>query len=230
MRTPRTSRSDEPGVPSPDDAGALVVGLTGGIGAGKTTVAERLAEHGAEIVDADVIARDVVRPGRPALAEIRERFGPEVLEEDGSLDRGALARVVFGDPAARGDLEAITHPRIASAIATRLRGLAGEAAREGAVRIVVVDHPLLVETGRAARYPVVVTVEAPRARRRERLAAGRGMDPEDVEARMASQASDVERRSAATHVIDNGADLEHLHAQVDRLWEELSRTAAERVA
>lgn len=198
----------------------LVVGLTGGIGSGKSTVAEALSRRGADLVDADAVARAVVRPGRPALREIRERFGPGVLGRDGRLDRAALARLVFDDPDARRDLEAITHPRISAAIDERLTAL-----EDDEPRVVVVEHPLLVETGQAGRYPVVVVVEAPRPVRRDRLVRTRGMRAADVEARMEAQATETERRALATHVIDNSGDRDDLEAQVDRLWEELSRRA-----
>lgn len=198
----------------------LVVGLTGGIGSGKSTAAEALSRRGAEVIDADAVARAVVRPGRPALGEIRERFGPDVVTGAGRLDRPALARIVFDDPEARGDLEAITHPRISAAIEERLAAL-----EDDEPRVVVVDHPLLVETGQAGRYPVVVVVEAPRPVRRDRLVRARGMRPADVEARMEAQATDAERRAVATHVLDNSGDRDALEEQVDRLWDELARRA-----
>lgn len=216
-----TARTSPPPTRPDPDGRVLVVGLTGGIGSGKSTVAARLAEHGAEVVDADAVARAVVAPGQPALGEIADRFGPEILAEDGGLDRDALAAVVFADEQARQDLEEITHGRIRSRIAERLDALAaGEAG--GEERIVVVDHPLLVETGGAADYPVVVVVTAPAAVRLERLVEQRGMDPEDARARLASQATDVQRRAVATHVIDNDGDREALAAQVDDLWERLT--------
>jgi dephospho-CoA kinase len=195
----------------------LVVGLTGGIGSGKSTVADLLAARGAIVLDADAIAREVVEPGRPALAAIAERFGPGVLRADGSLDRPALAAVAFVDAASRRDLEAITHPAINDEFTARM-----DAAPDAAV--VVCDVPLLVEsaTGRNRRYDVVVVVEAPLEVRLERLAA-RGMAPAEAQRRMAAQATDEQRRAVATYVIENGTDRPALEAEVERVWQELRR-------
>lgn len=203
----------------------LLVGLTGGIGSGKSTVAARLADHGAELIDADAVAREVVEPGEPALAEIRERFGPGVITADGALDRSALADIVFDDADARADLEAITHPRIGAAISERLAAVDDTGSRDGRRPVVVVDHPLLLETGQVDDFPVVVAVLAPPEVRLERLTTQRGMDADDVRARIASQATDDERRAAATHVIDNSGGREQLAEQVDALWRRLETTA-----
>jgi len=198
-----------------------VVGLTGGIGSGKSTVAGLLRQAGAVVIDADAIARLVVEPGRPALAQIVDRFGAEVLLADGRLDRPALAGVVFNDPSALADLEAITHPRIGEEIATRFAAIqAEEAAAPGVRRVVVLDHPLLVESGMAAGLDVVVVVEAPIEARVARLVQ-RGLDEADARARIAVQTDDASRRSAATHLIDNGDTLVVLGAQVAGLWHEL---------
>lgn len=201
-----------------------MVGLTGGMGSGKSTVARELEALGAEVIDADVLAREVVAPGEPALEEIRERFGAEVLREDGTLDRPALAGIVFGDDTARADLNAITHPRIGERIAQRIDTLA-TAEGDGTAGIVVVDHPLLVETGQAGDFPAVVVVVAPVEVRVRRLQEGRGIDPADARARIESQVSDEERRAAATHVIDNGGDRASLRRQVAEVWSDLRSRA-----
>jgi dephospho-CoA kinase len=203
----------------------FLVAVTGGIGSGKSTVTGRFAEHGCAVIDADRVAREVVEPGEPALAEIAERFGPELVREDGSLDRAALAAIVFADEDARIELERITHPRVAARMAERIAALAAEP-WSGTPRLVVVDHPLLVETGQAGRFDAVVVVLAPELIRVQRLQDERGMDAEDVKARLRAQASDEERRAVATHVVDNGGDLASLNAQVDRVYEHLLERAA----
>jgi len=192
-----------------------MVGLTGGIGSGKSTVAALLAARGAIVVDADAIARQVVEPGTPALGKLVERFGPEILAPDGSLDRQALADRAFADEASRKDLEAITHPAIGEEFVRQVA-----AAPEHAV--VVHDVPLLVESRRGFEYGAVIVVEASAAVRLARLEA-RGVRLEDAERRMAAQASDEDRRKVATWVVDNSGDLAHLEAQVDRIWAELQR-------
>lgn len=201
----------------------LVVGLTGGIGSGKTTAAARFAEHGAAVIDADAVAREIVAPGEPALEEIRARFGEGVVTASGELDRAALADRVFADPADRRDLEAITHGRINEVIADRLDRLAGG---EEPV-VVILDHPLLIERGGTDDLDAVVVVTAPGPVRRRRLVAQRGMRPEDVDARIAQQATDERRRAEATHVLDNSGSREELYEQVDRLWPRLARRAEE---
>ena len=195
------------------------MGLTGGIGSGKSAVSSRLAEHGAIIVDADKLARDVVAPGTPGLAAVAQAFGQGVLHSDGSLDREALGKIVFADPAARRRLEGITHPLIRAETARRFTGLPPDA-------VVVHDIPLLVEAGMGGGYDVVVVVEAPRELRLERLAL-RGLPREQAEARMANQATDEARRAVADVVLDNSGTLDDLHAQVDALWSDLvARRAA----
>lgn len=198
-----------------------MVGLTGGIGSGKSTVARRLASWGAIVIDADQIAREVVEPGQPALHDIVERFGPDVLTGDGQLDRPKLAGLVFNDDSARRDLEAITHPRIGEGVARRIMQAQAAEDEDGRERIVVLDHPLLVETGQAANYPVVVVVVAPEDVRVKRLVQSRGMDAEDARARLRAQTDDDARIAAATHVIDNSGTIEELHAQVDALIDDL---------
>jgi len=188
------------------------IGLTGGIGSGKSTVSRLLADHGAVIVDADAIAREVVEPGTPGLAAVVDAFGPEVLAADGSLERPALAAVVFGDPEARRRLDAIVHPLV-RARATEVAA----AAPPGAV--VVHDVPLLVETGQAAAYDLVLVVETDPDIRVARLVQ-RGLTAEDARARMAAQATDEQRRAVADVVLDNSGTPDELAAQVDRLWAE----------
>jgi len=187
------------------------IGLTGGIGSGKSTAAARFAELGALVIDADALAREVVEPGTDGLAAVVAEFGEQVLDADGRLDRPALARLVFGDEAARGRLNAIVHPRVRASTA----GLIA-AAPPGTV--VVQDVPLLVETEQAGAYDLVVVVEAPEERRVQRLAADRGMSAEDVRARMASQATDEQRRAVADVVLVNDGTPEDLRAKVDALW------------
>jgi dephospho-CoA kinase len=197
----------------------LMVGLTGGIGSGKSTVAELLRAHGAVIVDADAIAREVVEPGMPALTAIAERFGDDVIRPDGSLDRPALAKKAFVDDESRKALEAITHPAIGELFLKRV----AEAPPDG---VVVHDVPLLVESTRGYDYGAVIVVEAPREVRLQRLEA-RGVPRDDAEARMAAQATDEERRKVATWVVDNGGDRDALDAQVDAIWAELKKRASE---
>jgi dephospho-CoA kinase len=195
----------------------VMVALTGGIGSGKSTVAERLARRGAVLVDADAIAREVVEPGTPALAALAERFGDGILAGDGTLDRGALARVAFADDESRAALEGITHPAINDEFTRRLRDAPADA-------IVICDVPLLVEStqARSRGYELVIVVEAPRDVRLQRLEA-RGVPRDDAERRMAAQASDEDRRKLATYVIDNGGDLAALEPQVDAVWRDLER-------
>ena len=190
----------------------LRIGLTGGIGSGKSTVSALLAARGAVIVDADRIAREVVEPGTPGLARIVEAFGEGVLAPDGSLDRAALAAVVFAEPEARRQLDGIVHPLV--------RARAAELARAAPPDAVVVnDVPLLVETGQASSYDLVLVVQADPAIRVSRLVQ-RGLTAEDARARMEAQASDEERRAVADVVLDNSGTPEDLAEQVDRFWTE----------
>jgi len=197
----------------------LRVGLTGGIGAGKSEVSRRLAAQGAVVIDADVIAREVVEPGTDGLAEVVQAFGPGVLRPDGGLDRPRLGDIVFADPELRGKLNAIVHPKVARRMA-ELERAAGPAA------IVVHDVPLIAENGRAGVYDVVVVVDAPPKVQAERLVRRRGMTREQATARMAAQASREQRLAIADIVIDNSGSLAELNRQVGDLWAELRRRAA----
>ncbi|HKH26089.1 MAG TPA: dephospho-CoA kinase [Acidimicrobiia bacterium] len=198
----------------------LLVGLTGGIGAGKSTVSDLLAARGAVIVDADVVARSVVEPGQPALAKLVERFGAGILDTGGRLDRAALAKLAFVDDESRRDLEAITHPAINDEFTRRVAEAPSDA-------IVVLDVPLLAESEQARKrpYQTVIVVEAPRDVRLERLEA-RGVTRADAEARMAAQADDAERRKIATYVVDNSRDLAALEQQIDEIWVDLEASQA----
>jgi dephospho-CoA kinase len=198
----------------------LRVGLTGGIGAGKSEVSRRLAAQGAVVIDADLIAREVVEPGTEGLAEVVGAFGDQVLRPDGELDRGRLGDLVFADPELRGKLNAIIHPRVARRMAELER-----AAGPGA--IVVHDVPLIAENDRAGAYDVVVVVDAPPKAQAERLVRRRGMTREQARARMAAQASREQRLAIADIVIDNSGSLTELDRQVGDLWAQLRRRAAE---
>jgi len=195
------------------------VAVTGGIGSGKSAVSARLEAHGALIVDADRIAREVVETGTAGLAAVVAEFGPDVLTPDGALDRTAIAEIVFADPARRAALEAIVHPLVGARSAELLA-----AAPEGSV--VVYDVPLLAEAaggalGRTSEFDAVVVVEAPLETRVERL-VGRGLPEADSRARIAAQATDEQRRAIADHVVVNDGSLIDLDAAVDRLWELLT--------
>ncbi|OII34669.1 dephospho-CoA kinase [Curtobacterium sp. MMLR14_010] len=193
-----------------------IIGLTGGIAAGKSTVSGRWAEHGAVVVDADRLARDAVAPGSPGLEQVAERFGPSVIAADGSLDRPALGAVVFSDPAARKDLEAITHPEV-----WRLAQAAFDAAEQADPDAVVVyDVPLLAEARgtRPLRFDAVVVVDAPAAMRIERLVEHRGMSHEEAERRVGAQASDADRLALADHVVDATGTLEDTIRSADQVW------------
>lgn len=200
---------------------ALKVGLTGGIGSGKSEVSKRLAAHGAIVIDADRIAREVVEPGTPGLVRVVEEFGPEMLRADGSLDRQRLGSIVFADPERLAALNAIVHPLVA-ARAAELQ----EAAPDDA--IVVYDVPLLVENNLAGQYEVVIVVDAADEIRVDRLTRLRGMSEADAKARIAAQATREDRLRVADIVIVNEGTLEELQARVDEVWEELRARAANR--
>jgi dephospho-CoA kinase len=193
------------------------VGLTGGLGSGKSTVAALLGERGAVIIEADVVAREVVRAGTPGFAAVVARFGPGVVGPDGELKRAELARIVFADSNALDDLNAIVHPLVWS----RSAELAA-AAPPGAV--IVYDIPLLAENGLADRFDAVVVVQADREIRLARLAE-RGLTRAAAEARMAAQANDEQRRAIADEIVRNDGDLDSVARQIDRLWDRLSGSA-----
>jgi len=197
----------------------MLVGLTGGIGSGKSLVAELLAAHGATIIDADVLAREVVAPRTPGLAAVRERFGAGVLRADGSLDRGALGRIVFGDPVARRDLEAIIHP----AVRARAAALTA-AAPEGAVVVQVI--PLLVETGQQGSFDQVVVVDVDPEVQLSRIMLRDGLSEAEAQARLRAQASREARLAAAQVVLRNNGTRADLAAAVDRLWAEWESSGA----
>jgi dephospho-CoA kinase len=192
----------------------MLVGLTGGIGAGKSVVAARLAELGAIVIDSDRLAREAVAPGTEGLAEVVSAFGADVLGPDGALDRPALGRLVFADPAARQRLERIVHPRVRARTAELVA-----AAPAGSV--LVNDVPLLVEAGLADTFELVVVVLASEATRLARLVEGRGMTEAEARARIAAQATDEQRRAVADVVLENDGTLGELRAAVDRLWQRL---------
>lgn len=194
-----------------DTVGAMRIGLTGGIGSGKSTAAARFAELGALVVDSDQLAREVVEPGTPGLAAVVEAFGPGILDADGRLDRPALGAVVFADERARGRLNGILHPLIRA----RVQEIVAAAP---AGTVIVQDVPLLVESGQAGSYDLVVVVETAEELRLERLARDRGMTAGEARARMASQATDADRRAAADVVLTNDTTPADLRAQVDHLW------------
>jgi dephospho-CoA kinase len=189
----------------------ITVGLTGGIGSGKSTVAGLLAGRGAVVIDSDAVAREVAAPGTEGLARVAAEFGPQVVGPDGALDRARLAAVVFTDAAARARLNRILHPLIAA----RTRELVA-AAPPGAV--VVHDVPLLVENRLASAYDLVLVVEAPESVRIQRLRDAREMTEADARARMSVQASDAQRRAVADVVIENAGDQKELAAAVERVW------------
>ena len=203
----------------------LAVGLTGGLGAGKSTVADRLVERGAVLIDADRIAREVVEPGRPAHRALVERFGQAILGPGGAIDRGALAAVAFGDPAALADLNAITHPAIGAVMAER------RAALEGTDAVVLLDVPLLTPAHRdLLGLDVVLVVDCDPERCVARAVGQRGMEEADVRARMAAQATREERLEGADLVVDNSGDRDQLEREVDRVWRELLGRAAAKEA
>lgn len=190
------------------------VALTGGIAAGKSFVADELARHGAVIIDADLLAREVVEPGTPGLAAVVERFGEDILLEDGSLDRAALGGIIFADDAARADLNAIVHPLV-----RRRADELEAAAAEGAVVVHVI--PLLVETGLDRGFDTVIVADVPVGTQAERLKARNGLTDEEADARIGAQAARGERFAVATRVIDNSGSRDDTRAQVEALWDEL---------
>lgn len=199
------------------------VGLTGGIASGKSVALSRLRELGAVTIDHDQLARDVVEPGTVGLQRVVEAFGTDVLTSDGRLDRAALGAIVFGEPARLAQLNGVVHPEI--------RRLAAEREARAVVddpdAVVVHDIPLLVETGQADAFGLLVVVDAPRDQRLARLVEARGMTLHDAEARLAAQATDAARLAAADVVLDGSGTPDALRAQVDALWPRLAREAVE---
>ena len=201
----------------------LRVGLTGGIGAGKSEVSQRLEAQGAILIDADAIARDVVEPGTPGLAAVAAAFGDGVLRPDGSLDREGLGEIVFADPARLATLNAIVHPLVGQRMHDLERGAAQDA-------IVVHDVPLLAENDLAAGYDLVIVVDAPEHMQLDRLTRQRGMSAGQAQARMTAQAGRDKRLAIADLVVDNSGSLAELDRQVGDLWTELRRRARLRTA
>lgn len=197
----------------------LLVGLTGGIGSGKSTVARMLEKRGVVVFDADVLARQAVAPGTPGFEKVVERFGPNVLAPGGGLDREALASIVFADPAARRDLEAIVHPEV--------RRMFAEGCEEyrDSDRVVVFSAPLLVETGMHTAFDLLIVVSAPVATQIERLMRDRGMPERAVQARIDAQLPLEAKAEVADVLVDNEGTLEDLERQVDRLWRDLEARA-----
>ncbi|WP_347567920.1 dephospho-CoA kinase [Arthrobacter sp. Y-9] len=197
----------------------LRIGLTGGIASGKSVVTARLAERGAAVVDADALAREVVEPGTPGLAAIREAFGDGVIRPDGSLDRPALGAIVFADEGRRRTLNGIVHPLVRNAAAAIVAAAPADA-------VVVQDIPLLVETGQQHDFDLVVVVDAPDDVRVARMVELRGMSEEEARARIAAQAGREERNAAADVILENTGSLAELLEQVDALWENVARTVS----
>jgi dephospho-CoA kinase len=197
---------------------ALRVGLTGGIGSGKSEVSRRLASYGAVVIDADAVAREVVAPGTPGLTEVVQEFGPDVLRGDGSLDRDRLGELVFADESLRLKLNAIIHPRVGERMAELERQADG-------APVIVHDVPLLAENHLAGSFDEVVVVDVSPRIQLDRLARERGMPRAQAEARMGAQASREERLAIATIVVDNSGSLAELDREVGDLWAELRRRA-----
>jgi dephospho-CoA kinase len=195
------------------------VGLTGGIGSGKSEVARLLAAHGAVVVDSDLLAREALAPGSPGLAAVVAEFGSDVLAADGSLDRPALGRIVFADPGRRAVLEGIVHPYVRR----RSSEIASAAPRDA---VVVHDVPLLVEAGLQDRYDLVLVVDVDEETQVRRLTTVRGMSGDDARARIAAQADRAARLAVADLVVSNDGSLDDLRRRVDELWRDLSARAA----
>jgi dephospho-CoA kinase len=194
-----------------------LIALTGGIASGKSTIARRLAEHGAVIVDADQIVRDVQSPGSPVLQRIAEEFGADIIAADGALDRAALGAAVFGDPERLAQLNAIVHPAVRAESQRRFE----EALSADAGAVVVYDVPLLVEARVDDPWDTIVVAHAPQTERRRRLIDIRGMDAQAADARIAAQVSDEQRLAIADVVIDTAGTIAETHAQTDALWERI---------
>lgn len=192
----------------------MFVGLTGGIGSGKSTVAAMFEKLGAYIIYADELAREAIAPGTSGFDQVVARFGPELINADGRIDRQLLAAHVFGQPENMADLEAIIHPRVSAALSALRQSI-------GPGKVVIYEIPLLVELDMADRFDKVVVVVAPAVDRIARL-KGRGLDDDDILARMSQQATDQERRAIADYVIENAGNLQFLEIQVEQVWKQLS--------
>ncbi|UOQ61047.1 dephospho-CoA kinase [Leucobacter rhizosphaerae] len=201
-----------------------LIGLTGGIASGKSTIGARLGALGAVRIDADQLARDAVAPGSPGLGRVAERFGDTVLLPDGGLDRAALGATVFADAAALANLNAIVHPEVRRLSELRI----AEARAADPDAVIVYEIPLLVETDRQGEWDLVVVADAPAEQRIERMVRLRGMSEEDARRRVANQASDAERRAVADVIIDTSGTQAETEAQVDALWDRVSRRASAR--
>jgi dephospho-CoA kinase len=197
----------------------LLVGLTGGIGSGKSTVARLLERRGAVVIDADQLAREAVAKGTPGFDRVVDTFGDAVVAPDGDLDRPALAAIIFSDPERKAALEGIVHPEVARRFGAQIEEL------RGTDRVVVYVSPLLVELGLAPAFDVVIVVTASPHLRVSRVASGRDLSPEDVRARMATQATDEHRMEVAHVLVDNDGSLAELEPQVDRIWGDLAARA-----
>ena len=199
----------------------LLVGLTGGIGSGKSTVARLLERLGAAVIDADQLARDAVAKGTPGFEAVVRAFGEEIVAPDGDLDRRALAAIIFADPERKSVLESIVHPEVARRFGEQVDEL------RGTDRVVVYVSPLLVELGLAPAFDVVIVVTASPHLRVSRVASGRDLSPDDVRGRMASQATDEQRMEVADILVDNDGSLAELEPQVDRIWSDLVARAGD---
>jgi len=197
----------------------LLVGLTGGIGSGKSTVARLLERRGAVVIDADRLAREAVAKGTPGFERVVDTFGASIVGPEGDLDRRALAAIIFSDPERKAALEGIVHPEVARRFGERVDEL------RGTDRVVVYVSPLLVELGLAPAFDVVIVVTASPHLRVSRVASGRDLSPEDVRARMATQATDEQRMEVAHILVDNDGSLAELEPQVDRIWDDLAARA-----
>ncbi|MBU0517204.1 MAG: dephospho-CoA kinase [Proteobacteria bacterium] len=201
----------------------MSVGLTGGIATGKSTVVDMLRAKGADVIDLDELARVVVEPGRPALDEVRRRFGEVVIAADGTLDRAALGRIVFDDEKARQDLEGILHP----AISAEERRRSAEFARKNPRAIIIIDVPLLFELSLDGAFDTTILIYAPRAVQEERLMARDGFSPQEAQKRLDAQLGIEAKKARAGHVIDNNGPLRALPSEVDRVWKKLKAAEAE---
>jgi dephospho-CoA kinase len=198
-----------------------VIGLTGNIGSGKSTVSSRLKALGAEVIDADQVAREVVRPGSPALEELVANFGPGILKENGELDRKATGELVFADPGARARLNQITHSRIKETIQSKIKGFLDRTAASPNPEVLVIDAPLLIEVGLQINVDEIWVVKIDEEKQIERLTRRDGLSPDEVRSRIAAQLPQEEKLKYADRVIDNSGEPAETMRQVDRHWANL---------